>query len=180
MLLFGHVGTTIGVTRLFNREADARKVALASIAADLIDKPIGLLYPGIFGNNTRLAAHTLIACLTVCAVTWIFPKLIRHQRTMAFAYLFHMVLDRSWRERERVAFLWPFLGPAEPWSERAVVRWWNFWRDPYLVAGELVGLAILLALARKYRLFERDRFREFSKRGVFLDRPAAFSRDIKS
>ncbi len=149
-------------------------VAAASIAADLIDKPIGLLYPEVFGNNTRLAAHTLIGCLTVCVAAWLLPKIIRHPRTLAFSYLFHMVLDRSWMERERVVFLWPFLGTAEPWSERAVARWWHFWRDPYAVAGELVGLAILFALARRYRLFERDRWRAFLKLGVLLERPSDY------
>jgi hypothetical protein len=40
MLLFGHIGLTIGLARTLSREVDVRWVAVAAILPDIIDKPL--------------------------------------------------------------------------------------------------------------------------------------------
>ena len=40
MLVFGHVGLTIGLARVLSREVDVRWVAVAAMLPDIIDKPL--------------------------------------------------------------------------------------------------------------------------------------------
>jgi hypothetical protein len=40
MLVFGHIGLTLGAVRALSREIDARWVAAAALLPDLIDKPL--------------------------------------------------------------------------------------------------------------------------------------------
>jgi hypothetical protein len=60
MLLFGHVGLTIGLVRAFNREVDVRWVAVASMLPDIIDKPLRYcIAPACTQSNTRTVGHSL-------------------------------------------------------------------------------------------------------------------------
>jgi len=40
MLVFGHIGLTLGIARVLHRQIDTRWVAVASMLPDLIDKPL--------------------------------------------------------------------------------------------------------------------------------------------
>jgi hypothetical protein len=60
MLLFGHVGLTIGLARALSREVDVRWVAVASVLPDIIDKPLRYcIVPAFTQGNTRSAGHAL-------------------------------------------------------------------------------------------------------------------------
>ena len=60
MLLFGHIGLTLGVARALSREIDARWVAVASLLPDLIDKPLRYVLAPVFTHgNTRTVGHSL-------------------------------------------------------------------------------------------------------------------------
>src|SRR5437899_8771220 len=85
MLLFGHIGLTLGVARALSRESDARWVAVASLLPDLIDKPLRyVLAPGFTQGNTRTVGHSLTVLL-VGMVLLAFPlrPIIRGARVVA-------------------------------------------------------------------------------------------------
>ena len=67
MLLFGHLGITAGVAHAlnqkFNYKIKLRTAAILGLAPDLIDKPLGLLYPNVFENHTRLLGHHALFCV---------------------------------------------------------------------------------------------------------------------
>ncbi len=76
MLIFGHIGLTLGVARALSREIDARWVAVASLLPDLIDKPLRyVLAPAFTQGNTRTVGHSLTVLL-VGMVLVAFP--LRH------------------------------------------------------------------------------------------------------
>ncbi len=81
-------------------------------------------------------------------------------------YAGHLLLDRIWLLEGPIIFFWPLLGPFPRWSSDPP-------RTPHLlmynVAGEAIGLGIVLALARRHRLFERRRLNAFVSTGR-LDR----------
>src|SRR5215471_20488801 len=72
MLLFGHLGLTLGVARALSRESDARWVAVAALLPDLMDKPLRVLAPAFTQGNTRTVGHALTLIL-VCMVLVAFP-----------------------------------------------------------------------------------------------------------
>src|SRR5205814_8380958 len=69
MLVFGHIGLTLGVARALSREIDARWVAVAAVLPDLIDKPLRyVLAPAFTQGNTRTVGHSLTVMLVCMAV----------------------------------------------------------------------------------------------------------------
>src|SRR6266568_1204707 len=85
MLVFGHIGLTLGVARALSREIDARWVAVASLLPDLIDKPLRYVLAPVFTQgNTRTVGHSLTVLL-VGMVLLAFPlrRIIRGARVVA-------------------------------------------------------------------------------------------------
>lgn len=170
MFFFGHVGITVGAIHRFSNSKksspsiDYRWVAIGSILPDLLDKPVGLLYPNLFGNNTRLAAHSWFSCLTLLLFAAYFYK--KHNlKWLTVSYLMHMILDQMWGQRERIIFLYPFLGNPIPWAESATTRWLLFYQNSYTVTGELLGILILIKISLKYNLFKIENFKKFLSTG---------------
>ena len=64
MLVFGHVGLTIGLARVLSREVDVRWVAVAAMLPDIIDKPLRyFIAPAFTQSNTRTVGHSLTVLL---------------------------------------------------------------------------------------------------------------------
>ena len=63
MLIFGHLGLTLGVARALSREVDVRWVAVAALLPDLLDKPLRVLAPFFTQGNTRTVGHSLTVML---------------------------------------------------------------------------------------------------------------------
>jgi hypothetical protein len=85
MLVFGHIGLTLGIARALHRQIDARWVAVASMLPDLIDKPLQyVIAPAFTHGNTRTVGHSLTVML-VCMVLVAFPlrRTIRAARVVA-------------------------------------------------------------------------------------------------
>ncbi len=155
MLPLAHLGLSLasfGFLRrkgLF-REIEYKKVALAALLPDLIDKPLAVfVFPEL--KSAMLFSHTLLFHLAVWLL--VFLKGWRHL-PYALAFTGHLLLDRIWDFPQ--TFFFPFKG-------------WRFhrWRDvgspaafgrayfevvgehPELVVGELVGLIALLWFCRE-------------------------------
>src|SRR5215831_16428471 len=84
MLVFGHIGLTLGIARALSRDIDARWVVVASLLPDLIDKPLQyVIAPAFTHGNTRTVGHSLTVLL-VCMVLVAFPlqRIIRTARVV--------------------------------------------------------------------------------------------------
>ncbi|MDK2877171.1 MAG: hypothetical protein PWQ22_1581 [Archaeoglobaceae archaeon] len=108
MLIFGHLGITIGIPWLMESKLKIRMnyllIAIGSLLPDIIDKPIGL----IFLENGRVFAHTLIFILILSLLGLKYRKLLY----LSSASFLHLIQDKAWIEPKTL--LWPFLGTDFP------------------------------------------------------------------
>jgi inner membrane protein len=135
MLLFGHIGITLGVatvlanfpsfrTRLSTNPRqqrfrlspfhylvdliDVRLLMIGALLPDAIDKPLGhVIFPEILSNG-RTYCHTLLFLILLFSLgTWIYK---RSGRTwllvLSFGIGLHLVLDQIWLTPR--TFFWPF------------------------------------------------------------------------
>jgi membrane-bound metal-dependent hydrolase YbcI (DUF457 family) len=160
MFALGHIGLTVAAAAALDREVDLRWAALLSIAPDLIDKPIALLAPSLI-HETRSFGHTLLAALLVLVAIRALSPRLKSPLILWCCYAGHLVLDRLWLESYPVVLFWPFLGrfPKEhiTSSSREMMI--------YNLAGEAVGLVMLLSMAWCCGLFQREPLRSFLKTG---------------
>jgi len=171
MLPFGHFEFTWGAANAlqhagFLEDVDYRGLALASVAPDLIDKPLAVfVFPK--ANAALLFSHTLILHLAVWAlVLWRGKKWLPY----ALAFSGHLVADRMWGFTQTL--LWPFRGRQfHQWQHvgspeaflkayREIVR-----TEPKLAAFELVGLGLLGWLVVDRKLWRRRQLWRFIRRG---------------
>ncbi len=188
MLVFGHIGLTLGVARALSREIDARWVAVASLLPDLIDKPLRyMLAPAFTEGNTRTVGHSLTVLL-VCMVLLAFPlrRIIRGARVVALVLPVHLLLDGMWVPDLRVSLLWPWAGSAFPplhevGVQGLVAHLLHDLADPVNLAGECGGLLVLVFLwhwcgladaARRARLWHTGAFVPI-RRGVTAEETSA-------
>jgi hypothetical protein len=154
MLFFGHVGCTVAGVRAVDPEADLRAPILLSILPDLVDKPVAFLLPHLVHGNTRNFGHTVLGALAVLAVLLACRRRLGNPLLLWACYAGHFILDRMWLVSGPAILLWPLRGGFPP-------RLWDTPGTPHLLlynaAGEAIGLAVLLRLARRRRLMERPR-----------------------
>jgi hypothetical protein len=105
MLLFGHIGLTLGIFLLLSlltrRKFSYPLIIICSILPDLIDKPVGrILLP--LGSG-RLFGHTLAFLLILILIGLYWRMLF-----VAFAVMLHLIQDRMWEQP--AILLWPLLG----------------------------------------------------------------------
>src|SRR5262249_40126593 len=148
MLLFGHVGLTIGLARLLSREVDVRWVAVASLLPDVIDKPLRyIVAPAFTQGNTRTVGHSLTVMLVVMVVL-LLQRTIRGVGVVALLLPLHLLLDGMWVPEMRVSVLWPWAGNGfSPLHEVGLPGLWNHLlhdlSDPVNLAGELGGVLVM-------------------------------------
>jgi membrane-bound metal-dependent hydrolase YbcI (DUF457 family) len=161
MFALGHIGLTVTGAAALDREADLRWAALLAIAPDLIDKPIAFLGPSVFRHETRGFGHTLLAALLVLLVLGALRPGLKRALTLWCCYAGHLVLDRLWLGNYPVVLFWPFLGAFPKAHSGSVSREMLV----YNLAGEVIGLVLLLLLVWRCRLFQGDRLRSFLESG---------------
>lgn len=109
MLLFGHIGLTIGffylISLLTKRKFNYSLVIVGSILPDLIDKPLGRIILPL--GSGRLIGHTLAFILILIIIGIIF-SLSWQMLTIALADGLHLIEDRMWSQS--AILLWPLLG----------------------------------------------------------------------
>ena len=149
MLLFGHVGLTIGCARALSREVDVRWVAVASVLPDIIDKPLRyFIAPAFMQSNTRTVGHSLTIIAVSMVVVLLLRRTIRGAGVVALALPVHLLLDGMWVPDLRVSLLWPWAGNGfPPLDEVGMQGLWkhlvyDLW-DAVNLAGELGGLLVL-------------------------------------
>ena len=181
MLLFGHVGITLGAATLMNgavnirhiktswlaslsRYIDIRLLLVGSLLPDIIDKPVGQYLLRDTFTNGRIFSHTLLFLILISAVGFYLYK--RHRQvwmlTLAAGTFMHLVLDEIWSAP--ATLFWPLLGFT---FEKVKLTDWlsNIFRElfsnPGVYIPEAIGLAILLWFGlvlvrrKKVRVFMR-------------------------
>jgi len=128
MLLFGHLGITLGiffglgifVPRL-KKVIDPRYLAVGALLPDFIDKPIGeVIFASTFANG-RIIAHTLIFSLLLFAISLYMYERKRDIRGFSltsgsFLHLFEDLIPSYPR-----IFFWPLFGWSFPRGSRDYV-----------------------------------------------------------
>src|SRR5437870_5094722 len=149
MLLFGHVGLTIGLARVLSREVDVRWVAVASMLPDIIDKPLRyFITPTFTQSNTRTVGHSLTIIAVSMVVVLLLRRTIRGAGVIALVLPLHLLLDGMWAPDLRVSLLWPWAGTGLPRSnELGLPGLWNHLVhdlcDPVNLAAELGRMLVL-------------------------------------
>lgn len=163
MFAFGHIGLTLAVVKKVDRDLDRRWPIVLSVLPDVVDKPVGLLLPWLVHGNTRNIGHTALAAAAVLVALiglrrWSWKRIL----ILWACYLGHFLLDRLWLYDNPRVFFWPLMGPfPRPLPGRLVTLDLIL----YNVIGELIGLWIFMAFARRHRLLERECGLEFLRTG---------------
>ncbi len=146
MLLFGHLGISIGagylVERKFKVKIDYRLLALGALLPDIIDKPLGLIILPI--HNGRIYAHTLLFLFILTAISLKIEKL----QYVALGDALHLLEDRMWMQPSTL--FWPLLGnfPSGKISFGSFIQMILSEYTPslnYTFVSEAVGFCILVA-----------------------------------
>jgi len=159
MLLLGHTGITLAVTRTFEKIAvnrgmkrisdliDYRLVLVSSMLPDIIDKPLGHIFLRETLGNGRLFAHTLIFLLILFSLGLFFWKRFKRPGLLILAggSFIHDILDSMWFHLE--TFLWPSYGWSFPKGGSGGYVWHvlnKLMTDPHIYVPEIVGGLIFL------------------------------------
>jgi hypothetical protein len=161
MFILGHVGLTVAAAHAVDHDVDLRWAAFLALAPDILDKPIAWLAPTLVDGGTKNVGHTALAALVVWAALRAFRA--RKAMLLGACYAGHFLLDLMWLDGYPIVFFWPLRGafPATPLTDPTLDRRLL----AYNLAGELIGLILLIDLARRGRVFERPRFESFLKTG---------------
>ena len=125
MLLFGHLGVTLGIffglgifiPRL-KTLINPRYLAIGAILPDLIDKPIGeVIFASTFANG-RIIGHTLLFSLLLLLIGLYMYGKKRDIRVLSLSSgsFFHLFEDQMGADPQ--TFFWPLLGWSFPRGSR--------------------------------------------------------------
>ena len=136
MLLFGHIGVTLGVfiglgilDPQLKNIIDPKYLVIGALLPDLIDKPFGMVIFSSILASGRIIGHTLLLSISILLIGLYLYDKRRDIRILSLALgsFFHLMEDQIWRD-PRTLF-WPLLG-------------WSFPKDSI----DRTGLEYLLAL----------------------------------
>jgi hypothetical protein len=158
VLVFGHVAAATVSCHALDRRADLRWVIFFTLVADIVDKPLGLWVFKETINNGRVWFHSLAVNLLVSLVL----VLARKPGVYALALWLHQLCDLMWM-RPWVA-LWPLTGRFG-YRDLAFDDWVYAIFNPYNVVSDAIGLVVLAAFARHYRLLRPSRLWAWARTG---------------
>ena len=121
MLLFGHIGITLGVFLGISYFAprlktiiDPRYLVIGALLPDLIDKPLGYIVFASTISNGRMISHTLVFSLTLLLIGLYLYDRKSEIRVISLALgsFFHIMEDQIWKTPQTL--FWPFFGWSFP------------------------------------------------------------------
>jgi membrane-bound metal-dependent hydrolase YbcI (DUF457 family) len=121
MLLFGHLGITLGIffglgifiPRL-RTIIDPRFLAIGALLPDLVDKPLGRVIFASSISNGRIIGHTLLFSLLLLLLGLYLYEKRRDIKVLALATgsFFHIFEDQMWEQPQTL--FWPLHGFSFP------------------------------------------------------------------
>lgn len=163
MLLFGHIGVTLGI--FFGLELlipqlrniiDPKYLAIGALLPDLIDKPVGMvIFASTFASG-RIIGHTLLFSLSLFIVSLHIYKKRKDVRvlTLAFGSFFHLMEDQMWASPKTL--FWPLFGLKFPRDhmeangmERIIEMFKNSFTFHFSSSSipEMLGMGVIVVLA---------------------------------
>ena len=121
MLLFGHLGVTLGIFFFICMFIpplitiiEPKYLALGALLPDLVDKPLGMIIFASTISTGRMIGHTLLLSFTLLYIGLSLYEKRGDIRIMSLAAgtFFHLMEDQMWGD-PRTLF-WPFLGFSFP------------------------------------------------------------------
>lgn len=174
-MLFFHLGVTCGIIflTLGRRRIDYRVVLLGAILPDVIDKPVGRIFFEETFQRSRLFGHTLalVVVLMLGLQLLLRGDAARRWLVLPIAAAIHLGLDGMWNDP--VTLFWPLFGTTFP---PEIVG--NYWLEvllrpishPLEAVKEVLGLGIIVYIAKAYGLAHRVAFRRFLASGSLEER----------
>lgn len=159
-MFFWHIGATIAFVRYAFRdeEMDLRYLAVGAVLPNLIDLPVAVAMWSSW-EAPRLVTHSLLfGSVLMIAVLVGTSRGITRKRWMlvAIGVLMHLALDAMWADPNTL--WWPFLGWG--FTSTGVSTFSGYaadvLADPWMWAGEIVGLTYLVFLWRWSDLSDPD------------------------
>jgi hypothetical protein len=121
MLLFGHIGVTLGVFIVLGildpqmkTIIDPKYLAVGALLPDLIDKPIGMVIFSSILANGRIIGHTLLFSIFILLIGLYLYDERMDIRLLSIAggTFFHLMEDQIWKDP--ITLFWPLLGWGFP------------------------------------------------------------------
>ena len=114
-------------------------------------------------NNGRIFSHTALFLILLTTISLISKRKGVILLTLGSAV--HHVLDKIFLDPS--SFFYPFSSRTFPVLDWSLADWlWVITHDPYVIGGELLGLAFLVYFAWKGKLWKLDNIRSIAIRGV--------------
>ncbi|MBN1539586.1 MAG: metal-dependent hydrolase [Candidatus Thermoplasmatota archaeon] len=147
MMPLGHIGIPLVPFLMMKDNVFDRRflffVVLGGLLPDIMDKPLGhLVLPE---NNGRIFAHTLLFALVVLMAALAYRPFM----PFSLGVSTHLLLDGVWFDPQ--GSLWPLMGPFRS-TDFDVANWLHAFTEPYTIAEELFGLAVIILVARRFFL----------------------------
>ena len=121
MLLFGHIGVTLGVfiglgilDPQLKNIIDPKYLVIGALLPDLIDKPLGMVIFSSILASGRIIGHTLLLSISILLIGLYLYDKRRDIRiiSLALGSFFHLMEDQIWEEPRTL--LWPLFGWSFP------------------------------------------------------------------
>jgi hypothetical protein len=162
MLLFGHLGVTLGIffglgifiPRL-KTIVDPRYLAIGALLPDLVDKPIGRVIFASSVSNGRIIGHTLLFSFLLLLIgIYLYDKRKDIKvLSLATGAFFHLFEDQMWAQPR--TFFWPLLGlsfPKDHTDYTGLEYLWKMFEHSFQLGfsgsymPEVIGMGILVLL----------------------------------
>lgn len=165
-MILWHLGMTLLIVRYVYRDPDMdlRWVLAGSLLPDVLDKPFGSVFFNETFQTHRLVAHSvlfpIVMLLVVIMATGRGSGIRKALIGLVIGVFAHLVLDAAWADPE--AFWWPLFGLEFPHVADSAIGdlLRSMIRNPWVWAGEAIGLAYLVGLWRA-RLRDEGAVRRF-------------------
>jgi hypothetical protein len=170
MLPLGHVAYTWAALVWLQShgqvaEVDYRGAAAAALLPDLLDKPLSLTLMSDSGTSQGVS-HTLLGqALLTLAVARLRPRWLLY----ALISNSHLLADQMWKYPHTLFF--PFSGRFDSWKfmgtpSAMLDAYAEIVTRPAILAGEVVGLALLGWVVRRGKLYRRGSLRRLLSTGT--------------
>lgn len=185
MFVLGHVGISLGIVfiliwyyskyvenkgdgKSFFKKIDFRIFAVSAMFPDIVDKIVGMLILGEEVSNGRIFTHSLVILTLLSVSAFNYSKIKLAGLFIPLLYLFpaylHLLLDRLWEEPNTL--LWPLLGTGFP---KIGVEFGDYFgilfSNSYVYIGEIIGLAIIITIVIRTRLYLKSNLKAYFKMG---------------
>ena len=174
MLLFGHIGITVGVflgilyfAPQLKTIIDLRYLAIGALLPDLIDKPLGMIVFASTISNGRMISHTLVFSLALFIIgLYLYDKRSNIiVITLALGSFFHLMEDKMWETPQTL--FWPLFGWYFPKDQIAngleflfILFKESFTLEfSHVFIPEIIGMLVIVILALNWlkgKLYKRD------------------------